>query len=421
MKKLSWVVFQAVLVVGFASASTVFADVADTTGPVVGSINISSTRASFAQVYQASYYDSSGVTGCRFFLNGSDSGYMFLSGSTMQGTASITLPLYMTGTYTAQMRCTDTNGNSGVGPSTSLMVNASQNVLDTVSPGEPANLSLVSSHSAGTFAWNAAYDAVGVTNYEIQVDGGMFLGIGDVRNYTTMSLSNGMHSFAVRALDAAGNASGKSSLTFNIANVHTTDPSNSPFLLSQFTADAGLVMVGTRVSLASSLGINSCELSASAADALTQRTLGTVSGTTQSTIANFIGCGTQTSFFMGAGERAGIVNSYRAAFGHLPMTVADWNDVLKIGNGRFPAAMSTTAETVARANFRLVFLRNANPSITSDNNAVTVMAYGLRPIPRNMNAEAVAIVTFQKIFKIEPTSARDWDIVRAIAYSGATR
>ena len=56
-----------------------------------------------------------------------------------------------------------------------------------------------------------------------------------------------------------------------------------------------------------------------------------------------------------------------------------------------------------------------------ENAAVTVMAYGLRPKPRNLNSERAAIKNFMGIFKKIPTSATDWDAVRAIAYSGAKR
>ncbi len=54
-----------------------------------------------------------------------------------------------------------------------------------------------------------------------------------------------------------------------------------------------------------------------------------------------------------------------------------------------------------------------------DQNAVMVMAYGLRPNPRSLASENQAINIFKKLMKYLPQVARDWDIVRAIAYSGA--
>ncbi|MFA4937543.1 MAG: hypothetical protein WC575_04665, partial [Patescibacteria group bacterium] len=64
---------------------------------------------------------------------------------------------------------------------------------------------------------------------------------------------------------------------------------------------------------------------------------------------------------------------------------------------------------------------NASRANAHDDAAITVMAYGLRPLPRNLNSEKVAIKTFKALFGTNPVSATDWDTVRAIAYSGATR
>ena len=49
------------------------------------------------------------------------------------------------------------------------------------------------------------------------------------------------------------------------------------------------------------------------------------------------------------------------------------------------------------------------------------MAYGLRTATRNLNSEKAAIKSFKAIFGKAPTTASDWDAVRAIAYSGAKR
>ncbi|MBI4779186.1 hypothetical protein HY797_01900 [Candidatus Falkowbacteria bacterium] len=57
----------------------------------------------------------------------------------------------------------------------------------------------------------------------------------------------------------------------------------------------------------------------------------------------------------------------------------------------------------------------------NDNAAVTVIAYGLRPTARNTNSEKAAIKSFKTIYGHAPVSALAWDIVRAIAYSGAKR
>ncbi|MDD4901971.1 MAG: hypothetical protein PHE24_02435 [Patescibacteria group bacterium] len=138
-------------------------------------------------------------------------------------------------------------------------------------------------------------------------------------------------------------------------------------------------------------------------------------------VANFIQSGTPTTLVLGAGERAGSINSFRSAFTRLPASTLDWQDVIKIGNGRWTTQRSATAEAKAKISFKKIYLREPNMANAKDNAAVTVMAYGLRPAQRNMNSEKAAINSFKYIFHKIPVSAADWDIVRAIAYSGAKR
>lgn len=139
-------------------------------------------------------------------------------------------------------------------------------------------------------------------------------------------------------------------------------------------------------------------------------------------VAYYIHYGTQTTKWLGAGERTGVVNSYRSAFGRLPRTDSEWQDVIKIANGRWPDERSQAAELNAKTQyFVAVYKRMPNMDNTNDNAAVTVIAYGLRPADRNMDSETQAISIFRTIYGYTPESAVDWDIVRSIAYSGATR
>ena len=138
-------------------------------------------------------------------------------------------------------------------------------------------------------------------------------------------------------------------------------------------------------------------------------------------INNFIVYGTKSTQILGAGERAGVVSSYKKAFDKLPMTQKEWEDVVKISNGRWPNERSELAEDKANKEFIKIYKRSANMDNSNDNAAVTVMAYGLRPTQRNMDSEKAAIKSFKNIYKYSPKSALDWDIARAIAYSGATR
>lgn len=138
-------------------------------------------------------------------------------------------------------------------------------------------------------------------------------------------------------------------------------------------------------------------------------------------LVNFIAYGTDSTLGLGAGERAGVINSFRAAFGRLPSTDLDWQDIIKIANGRWPSQRSEEAENRATESFEEIYLRETDRSNPNDDATVTIIAYGLRPADRNMDSEKDAINSFRAIYNYSPTSATDWDIVRAIAYSGATR
>jgi chitodextrinase len=139
-------------------------------------------------------------------------------------------------------------------------------------------------------------------------------------------------------------------------------------------------------------------------------------------IAHFIHYGTPTTIINGAGERGGSIASFKSAFGRLPKSESDWQDVIKIANGRWPTQRNTIIEKKAQnSTFAKVYGRAANMSNTNDNAAVTIISYGLRPAQRNKNSEKVGILAFKYYYKRAPSSAEDWDIVRAIAYSGARR
>jgi len=139
-------------------------------------------------------------------------------------------------------------------------------------------------------------------------------------------------------------------------------------------------------------------------------------------LANFIQNGTPNTRILGAGERGGSVGSFIAAFGRLPRSVADWQDVVKIGNGRWPKQNNAKAEAAAEIVFKKIYLHAPKRTTNKyEDNAIRIIAYGLRPAKRNMASEAAAIKSFKYIFKRAPSKSNDWDIIRAIAYSGAKR
>ena len=146
-----------------------------------------------------------------------------------------------------------------------------------------------------------------------------------------------------------------------------------------------------------------------------------VSESVQNTMLNFVAYGTDTTKKLGAGERAGVVHSYKSALGKLPQSEVEWSDVVKIANGRWPSEINKDTEANAEAAFKKIYLRAPDRTNHHDDAAVVVMSYGLRPTNRNLDNEKAAIKSFRYIYKYDPVSASAWDIVRAIAYSGATR
>ena len=138
-------------------------------------------------------------------------------------------------------------------------------------------------------------------------------------------------------------------------------------------------------------------------------------------LAHFIHYGTPSTQKLGSGERAGVINSYQSAMAKLPTTADDWQDVIKIANGRWPIKQNTITETNASNAFKIIYLRTANADNAHDSAAIMIMAYGLRPLQRNLVSEKAAINSFKYIYHASPVTAQDWDKVRAVAYSGASR
>ncbi len=147
----------------------------------------------------------------------------------------------------------------------------------------------------------------------------------------------------------------------------------------------------------------------------------TISNEARLTINDFIVYGTLSTLRLGAGERAAVINSYYRAYSRLPDSEAEWNDLLKIANGRWPNERNSNIENQAKLEFNRVYGRNPEMTNNIDQNTIMVMAYGLMPRPRNLMSEQTAITTFKWIYEHSPVNALAWNIVRAVAYGGAGR
>ncbi len=152
--------------------------------------------------------------------------------------------------------------------------------------------------------------------------------------------------------------------------------------------------------------------------------LSRISATMQTAVNTFITYGVDDNTKrLGEGERAAVINSYQSAYGKLPSSESELNDVIKIANGRWPSITNTNAENRALAEFKNIYKRDADMSNLKDNAAVTIMAYGLRQRAenRNLNSESAGLKIFKDIYNRLPQSTNDWNILQAITYSGATR
>jgi len=108
---------------------------------------------------------------------------------------------------------------------------------DTTPPTNPTNLTASNiTDTTVDLDWNASTDNVGVTGYEVFLDGSSIGTVtGTAANITGLT-SNTSYAFTVRAFDAAGNNSGFS----NTANVTTTGGTGGPGVIAGYYFETGL-------------------------------------------------------------------------------------------------------------------------------------------------------------------------------------
>ncbi|MCX6795108.1 MAG: chitobiase/beta-hexosaminidase C-terminal domain-containing protein [Candidatus Falkowbacteria bacterium] len=192
--------------------------------------------------------------------------------------------------------------------------------------------------------------------------------------------------------------------------VDTSTPSGSSSgntMLINIATEAEILFSGDTNWLLTHLGISASTTMEQASLIKYKTILGLdsrISAAEKATINDFIIYGTLTTHILGAGERAAVINSYYQAYGRLPNSVAEWSDVLKIANGRWPSERNAATEARAKVEFKKVYVRDAVMTNNIDENAIRV-----------------AIVTFRWVYGHNPVTALAWNIVRAIAYSGAKR
>lgn len=110
-------------------------------------------------------------------------------------------------THGLKVRAVDTEGLRSA--ETAQVQATTSSFVDTTPPTTPTNLqAAVLSTSQIDWSWGASTDNVGVTGYEVQLDGGAWQNIGNVLIFHGSGFNPAtQHGLAVRAFDAAGNRS----------------------------------------------------------------------------------------------------------------------------------------------------------------------------------------------------------------------
>jgi hypothetical protein len=149
--------------------------------------------------------------------------------------------------------------------------------------------------------------------------------------------------------------------------------------------------------------------------------LGKLDNQSKYAISYFIKYGSPTTRKIGENSRTAALSSFINAFQKVPENIEDWQDVIKIANGRQTQLKSQIAEDRGKAFFKQIYSREPNLQNIYDLNAVMIISYGLSSPNVNIISEKKSMITFVAIFKRTPQSTDDWNIIKAIAYSGAKK
>jgi len=141
----------------------------------------------------------------------------------------------------------------------------------------------------------------------------------------------------------------------------------------------------------------------------------------QWSVVHFIAYGTTESTKMSVRDRKGVVGDYYDIYGRVPVSNDDWSDIALILTSHKPHQRNVETEKQAIVDFIKVYKRLPNYSNVHDEWAMYYIAYNIRNIVRNIDAEKSAISTFKSVFRYVPSTSHHWSIMRAIAYSGASR
>ncbi|MBT5338614.1 hypothetical protein HOL46_05125, partial [Candidatus Falkowbacteria bacterium] len=80
-----------------------------------------------------------------------------------------------------------------------------------------------------------------------------------------------------------------------------------------------------------------------------------------------------------------------------------------------------SAEQTALVDFTKVYKRLPDFNNIYDEWALYYIGYNIRNVVRNLDSERAAIGSFKGVYGYVPSTSHHWSIMRAIAYTGASR
>lgn len=180
------------------------ADTEPPTAPVLSSTGSTSNTISLSWTAAT---DNVGVTGYDVYVDG------LLNGSTTTALTYVVTGLAPSTAYSIYVRAKDAAGN---GSNSNTINPSTQAAADVTPPSAPVLSSTGSTASTISLSWTAATDNVGVTGYEVYVNGSLNGTTTTALTYDVTGLAaSTLYSIYVRAKDAAGN--GTNSNTINVS------------------------------------------------------------------------------------------------------------------------------------------------------------------------------------------------------------
>ncbi|MBK8608770.1 MAG: fibronectin type III domain-containing protein [Chitinophagaceae bacterium] len=187
--------------------TTIIGAAADTEPPSAPVLSATGTTSNTISLSWTAATDNVGVTGYDVYVNGT------LNGSTTTALTYVVTGLAPATLYSIYVRAKDAAGN---GTNSNTINPTTQTAGDTQPPTAPVLSSTGSTASTIGLSWTAATDNVGVTGYEVYVNGTLNGTTTTALTYTVSGLAaSTAYSIYVRAKDAAGN--GTNSNTINVS------------------------------------------------------------------------------------------------------------------------------------------------------------------------------------------------------------